>query len=54
MRKCRFEGMMVGWVGERSVPIIEADGKNSAISMGQIPVPVPMSRIRLGWRRGAK
>lgn len=44
----------VGWMGDKSVPVTIAFGNRSAISMAQRPVPVPMSRIRLGFSRGAR
>ena len=43
-----------GWTGDRSVPTILAFGYRSAISMAQIPVPVPRSSIRWGLNSGAR
>jgi phosphoribosylcarboxyaminoimidazole (NCAIR) mutase len=45
--KMQFGGTTVGWIGERSVPIPWALGYESAMSMAQMPVPVPMSSISL-------
>jgi hypothetical protein len=42
----QFCGAKLGCVGARSVPITSADGYWSAISIAQIPVPVPISMIR--------
>ncbi len=44
----------IGWTGERSVPITVASGNRSAISITQIPVPVPMSSIYFGSTRVAR
>ena len=44
----------VGCVGLRSVPRMSESGKASPISMAQMPVPVPMSRIREGLAMGAR
>ncbi len=44
----------VGCVGLKSVPIIVASGNSSAMSIDQMPVPVPMSRILSGFSIGAK
>lgn len=44
----------LGWTGERSVPITVELGYLSAISIAQIPVPVPTSKILIGFDRGAR
>lgn len=43
-------GTQSGCVGERSVPVTEAEGNWSAKSMAQMPVPVPISSTRWGGR----
>ena len=45
-------GTVVGWMGERSMPVMDACGslEHSASSIGQRPVPVPMSRTCLTVR----
>lgn len=52
--KWQLSGCMPGCTGERSVPMTSAEGKRSAMSVAQIPVPVPMSRIRVGLVTGAR
>lgn len=44
----------VGCVGDKSVPTTIAPGNRSAISMAQMPVPVPMSSILFGFSNGAR
>lgn len=44
----------LGWTGERSVPVTVELGYWSAISIAQIPVPVPTSKILIGFNRGAR
>lgn len=41
----QFGGQNVGWMGDRSMPVTSAPGCSSAISMHQMPVPQPKSRI---------
>lgn len=52
--KAQFLGIQLGWIGLRSMPIIFALGKLWATSIAQIPVPVPMSRMRVGLWTGAR
>lgn len=42
-------GTNVGWMGLRSTPMTSAIGYASPMSTHQIPVPVPKSRILLGF-----
>lgn len=44
----RLGGTEMGWMGDRSVAITEAEGNWSAKSIAHIPVPVPRSRTRWG------
>jgi hypothetical protein len=47
-------GEAVYRIGERSVAVISAEGKQSAMSTAQRPVPVPTSNILFGSTMGAR